>query len=509
VPVRCIGAVLAMAAVGADAQAGGSPIHDGPNCVSPCNFRPFGCGALEPSNARSLRYRVLKRFVGGKLEEFQRFFAADFEFVVEEARYPPCCFAESGPLRFRPARAGAIILQVKRCWVERTGDFRLDMLFSTGASVFTDAIDLAQFWNGPLADAFGAARGPIPERPALAPPPDVQSRDQAPAAKPSHSDSSSNPRRGRRVPTAADLVRALERSVTGQTPALQVLASLVISQLAKRAAARPATALLLGPTGVGKTSSIEALPGALAETGWSGTFIHRIDCNELTDDYDVHRFLGSAPGLVGYTTEPPLVAALRKPGCIVLLDEIDKAHPAVQEAFYALLDSGRIMAPTSEEVRSPETIVLMTSAAGADELESRLHKVERSNLLATSSVARGHLRAEGWRGELLSRIGAIAVYQPLEHEARRQAALHAIHRLGEEYGFAVATVEPVLADVVMDIAQDGDLGARGLYYAARQLLGEAFAAATVEVEAGVVDVVAGPPPNVAPAGQAALPISDG
>ena len=274
----------------------------------------------------------------------------------------------------------------------------------------------------------------------------------------------------------------------------------MVSQLAKRAPRRPATALLIGPAGVGKTATVEALPEALAAEGWRGAHLHRIDCNELTDDYDVHRFLGSAPGLVGYTKAPPLATALRKEGCIVLLDEVDKAHPAVQEALYALLDSGRIMAPDGTGVRAPGTIVAMTSAAGADELMSRLHRIAEEDRRLVDRAARIHLRELRWPAELTGRIDTIAVYRPLEASARRDAAAQAIRALAREYGFTIASLPPVLAEVVLDIADDEDLGVRGLYYAARQLLGETMATAALAGTARRVILEAGPPPVLVPAG---------
>ena len=414
---------------------------------------------------------------------------------IEEAVYPPCCHVRGGPLRFRGVRAGGVIVDVRRCDVEPSGDFRLDVLFKTGSCPFGDAIDLARFWNGALADAFGLPRGPLPERAqpslldglyeALPPAP--------PAVAPGRPGSAQ-----RHLPDADALARRLGSVVRGQETALAWLASLVVSQLAKRAPQRPATALLIGPTGVGKTSTVEALPSALAAEGWPGAHLHRIDCNELTDDYDVHRFLGSAPGLIGYTKTPPLIAALRKKGCLVLLDEIDKAHRSVQEALHSLLDAGRIMAPDGTSVQAPGAMVVMTSAAGADDLMSRLHQVTASDRLMVDRAVRAHLRDERWPAELVGRIDTIAVYHQIEDDARRAAAEAAMHTLAREYGFRVASLPPVLTDVVLDIAGEADLGVRGVYFAARQLLGETFARAAMDGVESRVLLEPGPPPTLVP-----------
>jgi MoxR-like ATPase len=446
-----------------------------------------------------VRYRrtFLNRLVGSALDQFEALFAPGAAVNLEDAVYPPCCQANGGPLRFRPVRAGGVIVDVRRCDAEPSGDFRLDVLFKTGSCPFGDAVDLARFWNGPLADAFGLPRGPLPERAQQSLLDDLY--EALPPAPPAIAPSRPTPVQRKRLPNADVLARRLGSVVRGQGPALAWLSSLVVSQLAKRKPQRPATALLIGPTGVGKTLTIEALPGALAAEGWPGTHLHRIDCNELTDDYDVHRFLGSAPGLVGYSKTPPLVAALRKKGCLVLLDEIDKAHRSVQEALYSLLDAGRIMAPDGSAVRAPGTMVFMTSATGADDLMTRLHRVTPADRRMVDRVARAHLRDERWPPELLSRIDTIAVYQPVENDGLRAAAEAAVHMLAQEYGFRVASLPPVLTDVVLDIAGEADLGVRGVNFAARQLLGETFARATADGVESDVRLEPGPPPVVLPA----------
>jgi ATP-dependent Clp protease ATP-binding subunit ClpC len=388
------------------------------------------------------------------------------------------------------------MVEVRRCKVERSGDFLLDMLFTTGACPFPDPVDLACFWNGPLADAFGLPRGPLPERAQQSLLDDLH--DSLPPERPPTSkDRGLDPRR--RLPSCESLAGRLATVICGQEPALRALAGLVVSELAKRKPRGAATVLLIGPTGVGKTATVEALPAALAAEGWPGAHVHRIDCNELTDDYDVHRLLGSAPGLVGYTPSPPLIAALQKGGCIVLLDEIDKAHPAVQEALYSLLDTGRIMAPDGTAVCAPGTVVAMTSASGADDLARRLHRVAPENRRTIERVARTHLREQLWPAEIVARIDTIAVYESLSVDARRRAASHAIRVLGEEYGFSIEALEPVLADVVLDLADESELGVRGLHHAARQFLGETLARAAVEGTERRVVLNAGPPPALSPA----------
>ena len=437
----------------------------------------------------------MKRFVGAFLDDFERLFADPSLRVIERADYPPCCQGEFGPLRFRPVKAGGVVVEVRRCDAEPTGDFRLDVLFKTGSSPFGDAVDLARFWNSAVADAFALPRGPLPERAQQSLLDDLQVRiTEAPQRAGSRAAAPN------RAPAAAVVAERLAVVVRGQPAPLRNLSELVVSQLAKRSPQRPATALLLGPTGVGKTATVEALPAALAAAGWRGAHVHRINCNELTDDYDVHRFLGSAPGLVGYTKTPPLISALKQSGCIVLLDEVDKAHPAVQEALYSLLDTGRIMSPDGKTVSAPDAIIAMTSAVGADELDARFHQVDPDNRWALDRGARAHLKEHHWPGELLGRIDTIAVFRRLDGNALREAAADAIRSLAAEYGFSVQALPLVLADVVVDLADSPEFGARALHFGARQLLADLFASAVREGVEPSVMLDAGPPPTLVPAG---------
>ena len=142
----------------------------------------------------------------------------------------------------------------------------------------------------------------------------------------------------------------------------------------------------------------------------------------------------------------------------------------------------------------------MTTNIGADELESRLHRVPLDNRWAVQRACREHLDAEGLPPDLIGRIGAFAVYETLDARALRRAAILAVKQLAQEYRLRVPDVEPILADVVVDIAGDSGLGARGLDHAAGALLGAAFAAAVRDGVRGPVTVDPGPPPTVRGAG---------
>ena len=298
-------------------------------------------------------------------------------------------------------------------------------------------------------------------------------------------------------PVSEEIAAQLSRLVYGQDAALGRVGHAVSVQLAKRAPRRPGVIMLLGPTGTGKTATIQALPPVLESLGRRGARLFRVDCNELTHAFQVSRLIGAPPGYVGYETRPPLLDALASPGCILLLDEIDKAHPSVLgEVLLNLLDAGRLSVPDGTTVDAAHAVIAMTTNLGADELESRLHRVELDNRWLVQRVCREHLEAEGLPTELIGRVGAFAVSAPLGGDALRRAAILAVKRLAQEYRLRVPDVQPILADVVVDIAGNGGLGARGLDHAAAELLGAAFAAAVRAGVRGAAVIEPGPPPSV-------------
>lgn len=298
--------------------------------------------------------------------------------------------------------------------------------------------------------------------------------------------------------TAEALAGRLARHVYGQEAALERVAAIVSAQLAKRAPAVPGSLMLLGPTGVGKTATIEALPRALSSLGVDEASVYRLDCAELSESIQLTRVLGVAPGYVGHTRSTAFLDALSRKGAIVLLDEIEKAHPRLLDALLALLDTGRLTAPTGRVVECPHAIIALTSNLAMDELADRLDEVQLHDRARVQRICRNHLVEAGLRQELVGRIGAFAVYVGLDEDARRGAAVSAIRALGREYGLRLRTIDRVVVAVVLDLAEESGTGARGLRHAARDLLAECMADASV----GAVttwSIVAGPPVVLVPA----------
>lgn len=428
----------------------------------------------------------MERFCQMPPDELELLVAAD-GLDLESVAYPPRCDPPRGPLRIREHDRGGIKLEVspRRLPLD---DFALTVLFQTGSCIFGGAEHLARFFRGPVAEAFGIACEPLPravaesslEDEAIEPPPRPRTRRATPRPC---------------VPSADELASSLARSIHGQDAALARIARSVTTQMAKRYPARPESMLLVGPTGTGKTSTIEALPAALEALGCPGLHVFRIDCGELVGVSDLRRVLGAPPSYIGYVEEPPLVAALREPGCILLLDEVEKADDAVHDVFLGLLDDGRLTAPDGETVEAPGAVVALTTNLAAEDLAYRLRDVP-AGTRDEQAVCRDHLLSAGWPSELVGRIGVVAVFDELSEVAQRGVATNAIHDLAEEFGLTIEDLPEVLVDVVRDLADASEIGARAVTYAARDLLADALADAARRGVRGPARLDPGPPPRV-------------
>ena len=435
----------------------------------------------------------MERFVHMTLDELDLLVSTE-GCELEDVAYPPRCNPPRGPLRFRAHDRGGIKLEVSRRRLP-LDDFLLSVLFQTGSCIFGGSDDLARFFRGSIAKAFGIESEPIPPR--FMPEPAEDEEDEAlepedvqvPQRRP-------RARTRSHAPSPVELASRLERAIHGQDAAVGWVARAVATHLAKSRPARPESVLLVGPTGTGKTSVVESLPVALADLGYPDAHVFRIDCGELVHASDLRRVLGAPPSYIGYVEEPPLVDALRRPGCVLLLDEFEKADEALHDVFLGLLDEGRLTAPDGETVESPGAIVALTTNAGADDLEYRLCEVSPGSR-EEQNLCRDHLLREGWPAELVGRIGTFAVFDPLSEESQRSIAENAIHRLADEFGLTVESVPAVVVDVVRDLADASEIGARSLTYAARDLLGDAFADASRAGARGPVSLDPGPPLRVA------------
>ena len=197
----------------------------------------------------------------------------------------------------------------------------------------------------------------------------------------------------------------LEKRVIGQDQALELVSDAILrSRAGINDSHRPlGSFLFLGPTGVGKTEVAKALAEQLFD---SESQIVRIDMSEYMEKYSVSRLLGAPPGYVGYEEGGQLTEAVRrKPYSIVLLDEIEKAHPDVFNVLLQVLDDGRLTDSKGRIVNFSNTILIMTSNLGSDILLNGNGEKEKAEV--------NELLKRTFKPEFLNRIDEIVTFNSL------------------------------------------------------------------------------------------------
>jgi len=225
--------------------------------------------------------------------------------------------------------------------------------------------------------------------------------------------------------------------------------------------------IFLGTTGVGKTE----LARALAEFLFNDeNALVRIDMSEYMEKFSVSRLIGAPPGYVGYEEGGQLTEAVRrKPYSVVLLDEIEKAHPEVFDLLLQLLDEGRLTDSQGRTVNFKNTIVIMTSNLGSQFIQERLASVRAGN--GEMERVYQELRVELFemlrrtiRPEFLNRIDEIILFKLLSREDLRKIVelqLKFVERMMEEKDMRLVVTDEA-KDWLAALGYDPTLGARPL-----------------------------------------------
>ncbi|MEG0437954.1 MAG: AAA family ATPase [Solibacillus sp.] len=211
--------------------------------------------------------------------------------------------------------------------------------------------------------------------------------------------------------------------------------------------------LFLGPTGVGKTELAKALAAQLFDS--EDHFI-RIDMSEYMEKHSVSRLVGAPPGYVGYEEGGQLTEAVRRnPYSVVLLDEIEKAHPDVANILLQVLDDGRITDSQGRMVNFTNTVVILTSNIGSHYL---LENSEQSEELVNAAL-RQHFKPE-----LLNRMDDIIMFHALSNEHFHAIAWKYVHQLQARVAEQEITlqVDEAVVDWVVENGIDPQFGARPL-----------------------------------------------
>jgi len=258
-----------------------------------------------------------------------------------------------------------------------------------------------------------------------------------------------------------NLEERLHKRVIGQHKAVESIAKAIRRNRAGfRKKKKPSSFIFVGPTGVGKTELVRALACELFE---SEEALIRLDMSEYMEKHTVSKLIGSPPGYVGYDDGGQLTEKVRrKPYSVILLDEIEKAHPDVFNMLLQILEDGRLTDSHGRVVNFENTVIIMTSNAGTtlksngigflnegyDALENRVNDVLK----------------ETFRPEFLNRIDEIIIFTELNKDELKQIIELMLKEVEEEVSEKGMTFEVTEAakDFILDKGYDAKYGARPL-----------------------------------------------
>ena len=212
------------------------------------------------------------------------------------------------------------------------------------------------------------------------------------------------------------LEEELHKRVVGQDEAIEAVSDAIRrSRAGLQDPKKPiGSFIFLGTTGVGKTELAKALANYLFD---DDSMMTRIDMSEYQEKHSVSRLVGAPPGYVGYDEGGQLTEAVRrKPYSVVLLDEIEKAHPDVYNVLLQVLDDGRLTDNKGRVVNFKNTIIIMTSNMGSQIIQENFEKVNEDNkeeVVESTKVEVITLLRQTIRPEFLNRIDEVIMFQPL------------------------------------------------------------------------------------------------
>ena len=259
----------------------------------------------------------------------------------------------------------------------------------------------------------------------------------------------------------------LHKRVVGQEEAIQSVADAIRRNRAGlNDEKKPiGSFLFLGTTGVGKTELAKALAEFLFDDENNMT---RIDMSEYQEKHSVSRLVGAPPGYVGYDEGGQLTEAVRRrPYSVVLLDEVEKAHPDVFNTLLQVLDDGRLTDNKGRVVTFKNTIIIMTSNLGSHIIQENFEKINESNLATIVEKTKEEvfdLLKQTLRPEFLNRIDETVLFQPLNYNEIGkivQFQLRGINKMLESRNIILTATQEAI-DFILKKGYDPAFGARPL-----------------------------------------------
>ncbi len=225
--------------------------------------------------------------------------------------------------------------------------------------------------------------------------------------------------REKEIKRLASLEDTLKSKIIGQDEAVKAVALAIRrSRVQISPRRRPASFIFVGPTGVGKTELVKVLSKELFDQPDS---LIRLDMSEFMEKHAVSRIIGAPPGYVGYDEAGQLTEKVRrKPYSVILLDEIEKAHPDVLNILLQILDDGHVTDSHGRKVNFENTVIVMTSNAGSDKRTNSLGFNREPNVVAKERVVKA--LSDFLRPEFMSRVDEIVAFRPLDEADFHQIA---------------------------------------------------------------------------------------
>jgi ATP-dependent Clp protease ATP-binding subunit ClpB len=267
----------------------------------------------------------------------------------------------------------------------------------------------------------------------------------------------------------------LHRVVVGQDQAVKSVSSAIRrSRAGLSDPNRPnGSFLFLGPTGVGKTELCKSLSEFLFDTQDS---MIRLDMSEYMEKHSVARLIGAPPGYVGYEEGGYLTEAVRrKPYCLILLDEVEKAHPDVFNILLQVLDEGRLTDSQGRTVDFRNAVLVMTSNLGSDVIQSMTGSASQEEI----KTAVMQVVTQNFRPELLNRLDDIVYFHPLEKKDITNIATIQLQQLAKRLAERDLSIhlDDAAMSLLVDAGYDPVYGARPLKRAIQRLLEDPLATA--------------------------------
>ena len=277
----------------------------------------------------------------------------------------------------------------------------------------------------------------------------------------------------------AKLDQRLKEHIVGQDDAVNAVSNAIRrGRVGIAAKHKPVSFIFVGSTGVGKTELVKRLAADLFSSPES---LIRLDMSEFMEKHSVSRIIGSPPGYVGYDDAGQLTEKIRrKPYCVVLFDEIEKAHPDVLNVLLQILDDGHISDAHGKVVNFENTVIVMTSNAGSDVKGGSLGFDRSANQLGKEKAMKG---LESFlRPEFINRVDEIVYFNQLTEDNFKGIAVLMLKELAGALADKGITFswEDSLLDYLVQKSYSAAYGARNLRRLIQKELEDAIAVRLIE-----------------------------